>query len=318
MSCGQVNRAKSFLAGLKMPHQQRDGVLFALGAYGLWGFLAIYFKQLHFALPTEILVHRIIWSFLFTGLLILLWRGLPALKLVITNRRYMGRLVISSLLVACNWVVFIWAIQNNHMLDASLGYFINPFVNVTLGIIFLKERLRPLQMWALGLALIGVVAQILVFGRIPVVALTLATTFGVYGLIRKQVPVDGQTGLLIETFILLVPILGYGLYLVQTGAIDPHYSLGEWGWLLLIGPVTSIPLIFFAAAAQRLQYSTMGFFQYIAPSIMFLCAIGLYNEPLSTDKLITFVCIWTALGLLTLEAIRNQRKNTKRSQAITG
>jgi len=299
-----------------MPQNQRDGVLFALGAYGLWGFLPIYFKQLHFALPSEVLVHRIILSFLFTGVLILLWRGIPAVKKVITNPKYMTRLLLSSLLVACNWVVFIWAIQNDHMLDASLGYFINPFVNISLGIIFLNERLRPLQLAALGLALIGVIAQVVVFGRVPVVALTLATTFGVYGLIRKQVPIDGQTGLLLETLILMLPVLVYGYYLVQSGTIDIQYSPSEWGWLLLIGPVTSIPLIFFAAAAQRLQYSTMGFFQYIAPSIMFLCAIGLYNEPLTADKLVTFVCIWTALGLLTIEALRNRHRNSRRKLAL--
>ncbi len=288
-------------------HQQRDGIAFALGAYGLWGFLAIYFKQLLFAQPAEILVHRIVWSLLFTGILILLWRGIPKVKVVIRNKRYMGWLLISSMLIACNWVIFIWAIQNNHMLDASLGYFINPFVNIGLGMLFLGERLRRLQIAALTLAFIGVFAQIIVFGSVPVIALTLATTFGIYGLIRKQVPVDGQTGLLVETFILLIPTLGYGLYLYQTGAVSFHYSLQQIGWLLLVGPVTSIPLILFAAAAQRLKYSTMGFFQYIAPSIMFLCALGIYDEPLTTDKMITFVSIWAALALLSAEALYRRR-----------
>lgn len=293
-----------------MPHQQRDGVLFALGAYGLWGFLAIYFKQLHFALPTEILVHRIIWSFLFTGLLILLWRGIPKVKVVIRNKRYIGWLLISSILIACNWVIFIWAIQNNQMLDASLGYFINPFINIALGMLFLGERLRRLQIAALVLAFIGVSAQIIVFGKVPVVALSLATTFGIYGLIRKQVPVDGQTGLLVETFILLIPALAYGMFMFQTGALSFDYSWNQFALLFIVGPVTSIPLILFAAAAQRLKYSTMGFFQYIAPSIMFLCALGIYNEPLTTDKLITFVSIWTALALLSVEALYRRRSAT--------
>lgn len=291
-------------------HQQRDGVLFALGAYGLWGFLAIYFKQLSFAQPTEILVHRIVWSLLFTGLLILLWRGIPKVKVVIRNKRYMGWLLTSSILIACNWVIFIWAIQNNHMLDASLGYFINPFVNIALGMLFLGERLRRLQIAALVLAFIGVSAQIIVFGKVPVVALALATTFGIYGLIRKQVPVDGQTGLLVETFILLIPALAYGMFMFQTGALSFDYSWSQFAWLFIVGPVTSIPLILFAAAAQRLKYSTMGFFQYIAPSIMFLCALGIYNEPLTTDKLITFVSIWTALALLSVEALYRRHSAT--------
>ena len=291
-------------------HQQRDGVLFAIGAYGLWGFLPIYFKQLSFAQPTEILVHRIVWSLLFTGLLILLWRGIPKVKVVIRNKRYMGWLLISSLLIACNWVIFIWAIQNNHMLDASLGYFINPFINIALGMVFFGERLRRLQIAALVLAFIGVLAQIIVFGKVPVVALALAMTFGIYGLIRKQVPVDGQTGLLVETFILLIPALAYGIFMFQTGALSFDYSWNQFAWLFIVGPVTSIPLILFAAAAQRLKYSTMGFFQYIAPSIMFLCALGIYDEPLTTDKLITFVSIWAALALLSIEALYRRRSAT--------
>ncbi|MGS0729452.1 EamA family transporter RarD, partial [Shewanella sp. 0m-11] len=211
-------------------------------------------------------------------------------------------LCVTSVLIAGNWLLFIWAVNNDHMLDASLGYFINPLVNVSLAMIFLGERLRKLQWAAVALAATGVMIQLISFGSIPLVSLGLACSFAFYGLLRKKVNVDAKTGLLVETAILM-PIALIFLF-TNMGDSLTHLLTNDWHLNLLLvaaGIVTTIPLLCFASAAVRIPFSMLGFFQYIGPSIMFVLAISLFNEPFDAEKGITFAFIWAALILFTTD-----------------
>lgn len=285
------------------------GPLYAVLAYGIWGFLPVYFKQIANVSADEILMHRIIWSFVFTVALIIVVKGVDKVKAVLKQPKYLIILFFSSGLIATNWGLYIWAVNNDRILESSLGYYINPIVNVLLGMLVLGERLRNVQWAAVVLAATGVTLEIINFGSIPWVALTLAFSFGTYGLLRKMVPVDAQTGLLLETTILLLPALVYIVFFIQSDTSNLMNNSWQLNSLLLLaGPVTSIPLMFFAAAAQRLNYSTLGFFQYIAPSLLFLLAVTLYNEPLTTQKMITFIFIWVALAIFSIDAYRWQKR----------
>ncbi|MBM7456228.1 chloramphenicol-sensitive protein RarD [Oceanisphaera litoralis] len=290
--------------------QSTQGAIFALGAYFLWGIAPMYFKQLLHVPAYEILSHRVIWSFL---LLLALLSGLgywPRVRAMLRKSRHLLLLVISSTIIGLNWLVFIWAVNNDHMLDASLGYYINPLFNIVLAMLFLGERFRPMQWLAVGLAGSGVVIQLLVFGSLPWVALVLAISFGFYGLIRKKVPVDPFTGLMLETLVLLPVAIIYlwGFADSATSQMSGN-SLNTNLWLIAAGIVTTAPLLLFAGAAKRLRLSTLGFFQYLGPSLMFLLAVLLYDEPFTQDKVITFALIWVALVVYTLDGVRQRRRN---------
>ncbi|MCG9754431.1 EamA family transporter RarD [Shewanella insulae] len=288
--------------------EYRKGVALAICAYCLWGFAPLYFKLLDHVSATEILLHRVIWSFVFMLILMQFIGGFAKLRTLLRQPKQLGVLTITSVLIAGNWLLFIWAINNDHMLDASLGYFINPLVNVLLGMVFLQERLRKLQWAAVSLACAGVLIQLISFGSIPVVSLGLACSFGAYGLLRKKVNVDAKTGLLVETAI-LVPVALLYLAMSLDGA-----SILENSWqmnllLMAAGIVTSVPLLCFAGAAMRIPLTMLGFFQYIGPSIMFIMAVSLFNEPFDLEKGITFAFIWSALVIFTLDlALKNRRK----------
>ena len=278
----------------------------------MWGVAPIYFKALHGIEAFEILSHRIVWSFVFIAGLILLSKQAPILKQIMASKRKMGILLITSLLVSTNWLVYIWAVNANHMLDASLGYYINPLFNVLLGMIFLGESLRKLQWFAVLLAAIGVIIQIIVFGSIPVVAIVLALSFGVYGLLRKKVKVGSQIGLFIET-LMLMPIAAIYLFFIADSPTSELTSNPISLNLLLIfaGIVTTLPLLCFASAAVRLRLSTLGFFQYIGPSIMLILAVLVYGENFSTDKAITFGFIWAALIIFSFDGLKNRKKGPR-------
>lgn len=292
--------------------RSRHGVLFAIAAYTIWGLAPIYFKWLQQIPALEILAHRIIWSFVLVLLLIVVLGRFDRIKPVLKNRVYMLRLTIATFLLGGNWFLFIWAVNNNHILDASLGYYINPLLNVAIGMMFFAERMRKIQLVAILLALTGVVIQIVSFGSVPWIALTLACSFAIYGAIRKRLPVDSITGLWLETAILLpIVLIYYGAF-----AEAQSFNLVTNGWqlnLLLVaaGIVTTAPLLCFTAAAQRLRYSTLGFFQYIGPSLMFVLAIWLYGEPLAADKLITFAMIWTALAIYSIDTLVHQQRSKR-------
>ncbi|WP_434762203.1 EamA family transporter RarD [Vibrio fortis] len=300
------------------PEQQqrtRQGILLAVGAYTMWGIAPIYFKSLSEVSPLEILSHRVVWSFFLLAFLLHLGRSWRNVRDTLTSKPKMTYLVATSLLVGVNWLIFIWAVNANHMLDASLGYYINPLINVVLGMIFLGERLRKLQWFAVGLAAIGVLIQVVAFGSIPVVAIALAFSFGFYGLLRKKVSLEAQTGLFIETLVMLPAAAIYLLFIADSATSDLAANPMSLNLLLIAaGIVTTLPLLCFTGAATRLKLSTLGFFQYIGPSLMFLLAVLIYGEAFTTDKAVTFAFIWGALVIFSFDGLRHNKKSKRTQQ----
>lgn len=286
----------------------KAGVLFALAAYSMWGFAPMYFKLLHEVPAAEILMHRVVWSVVILFILIVLTKQVRQVTTAIRNAKVMRILFISGLLLACNWYLFIWAVNNDHLLDASLGYYINPLLNVFLGRMFFGERFRILQKLAVGVAATGVAILIISYGQVPWISLALACSFGVYGLLRKKVAVGSFAGLLIESTLML-PIALYYWYVFAVDAGDMFNNTVSLNVILIsAGIVTTAPLLCFTSAAKRLQYSTLGFFQYLGPSIMFILAISIYNEPLDHERMVTFGFIWLALAIFSFDSLRNYRK----------
>lgn len=295
----------------------RAGIISAICAYTMWGIAPLYFKLIDHINADEILVHRVVWSTLLLTLVVLFTKRSRYFIDTITQPKIVFRLTISATFLAVNWFMFIWAVNNDHLLDASLGYYINPLFSVALGVIFLGERLRPWQLFAVGLAFIGVIIQLFMMGSLPIISLALAATFGIYGLLRKQMPLDSFVGLLIESLMMLPIALIYWLVFLKTSTtnmLDNTLSLN----LLLIcaGIVTTAPLLCFTAATKRMTLSALGFFQYIGPSIMFILATFYYQEPLYFAKMITFACIWTALAIFSFDSIK-VRKRADRNQLDT-
>ncbi len=292
------------------PDQQdaKKGILLAISAYTMWGIAPIYFKALGAVSALEILSHRVVWSFVLLAVLIHLGRRWRSVVGVVHTPRKFWLLLVTALLVGGNWLIFIWSINANHMLDASLGYYINPLLNVLLGMLFLGGRLRKLQWFAVALAAIGVGIQLVVFGSVPIVAIVaiaLATSFGFYGLLRKKIQVDAQTGLFLETLFMLPAAAIYLIWLADTPTSD--MALNTWQLNLLLvcaGVVTTLPLLCFTGAAARLKLSTLGFFQYIGPSLMFLLAVLVYGEAFTSDKAITFAFIWSALVIFSVDGLK--------------
>lgn len=289
--------------------QTRQGIFFALAAYFIWGIAPAYFKLIQQVPADEILTHRVIWSFFFMLALITLGRNWSQVRAACHNRKRLFLLAVTAVLIGGNWLLFIWAVNNHHMLEASLGYFINPLVNVLLGMLFLGERFRRMQWIAVVLAFAGVLIQLWQFGSLPIIGLGLAFSFAFYGLLRKKIAIDAQTSMLIETLWLL-PVAAAYLFLFADSPTS-HLSANPWSLNLLLvaaGIVTTVPLLFFTAAATRLRLSTLGFFQYLGPTLMFLLAVTFYGETVGQDKLVTFGFIWAALLLFILDALYTQRK----------
>ena len=288
-------------------NSSRNGALSALSAYLLWGFAPIYFKLLTEIAAGEILMHRVIWSTVFLLLMIIAMKKWTQLITVLKQPKILLQLTLSACFLAVNWFLFIWAVNNDHLLDASLGYYINPLFNVILGMIFFHERLRRNQLIAVGLALSGVIVQLITLGTLPLISLALASTFAIYGLIRKKLPVNSFIGLFIESLLMLPIALIYWYFFVESNTSDltlNDYSLNIT--LIMAGVVTTAPLLFFTAAARRLTLSSLGFFQYLGPSIMFLLATFYYQETMKSAELITFIFIWAALILYSLDSIKKR------------
>ncbi|WP_105200266.1 MULTISPECIES: EamA family transporter RarD [unclassified Pseudoalteromonas] len=289
--------------------EQKKGMLFAALAFVMWGFAPVYFKQLLQVPALEILVHRIIWSVLFLLVIVALAKQWHKVQAIIAKPKYLSMLLLSASLLGFNWWLFIWAVNNDHMLDASLGYYINPLLNVLLGVTFLGERLRRWQLAAVALAVTGVLIQVLSFGSFPVVAFALAGSFAIYGLIRKKMPVESLPGLLLEALILLPAALIYWYLMTPTASSDLTSNSWQLNLLLIsAGVVTTLPLLCFTAAAKRLQYTTIGFFQYIGPSLMFMLAVLFYGEVFDVQRMITFACIWVALVIFSYDSWRFGRR----------
>ncbi len=288
-------------------NSSRNGALSALSAYILWGFAPIYFKLLTEISAGEILMHRVIWSTVFLLLMIIAMKKWSQLVSVFRQPKILLQLSLSASFLAVNWFLFIWAVNNDHLLDASLGYYINPLFNVLLGMIFFQERLRRNQLIAVGLALTGVIVQLVVLGTLPIISLALASTFAIYGLLRKKLPINSFIGLFIESILMLPIALLYWTFFVESSTSDMLQNTGSLNFILIMaGVVTTAPLLFFTAAAKRLTLSTLGFFQYLGPSIMFLLATFYYQETMQTAELITFIFIWAALILYSLDSIRKR------------
>jgi chloramphenicol-sensitive protein RarD len=283
--------------------ETRKGVFFALGAYGIWGVAPIYFVWVSFAQPLEVLAHRVMWGIPLLGLLLLVsgqWRGISGL-----SRTAVGYLLVSALFLSINWLTFIYAIQAERIAEASLGYFINPLVNILLGWLFLRERLRPVQWMAVGVAAMGVMFELVTRASLPWLGLTLALTFGLYGLLRKQVNVPAVVGLSIETIVLAPFAAGF---LIWLGLDDGPRQLVDVLKLGLGGLITVVPLVCFAAAAIRLPLTTLGFIQYVAPSCALMLALFVYGETVPQERWITFSLIWAALLLFSFEGFYSYRR----------
>ena len=288
---------------------QRQGLLFAVAAYGIWGFAPMYFVWVGFAAPLEILMHRVLWSVPLLVLLITVtgqWADVRGL-----SRRALLFLTATALLLSINWLTFIWAIQAQRIADASLGYFINPLVNVLLGGLFLRERMRPYQWLAVGVALLGVGAELWVQRSVPWLGLILAVSFGFYGLLRKQVSVPAAIGLWVETTLMLPIALLFLFWLVTNEGLRPVMQVAQ---LAMGGLVSVVPLVFFAAATLRLPLTTLGFVQYLAPSCALMLAIFLYDEAVPEIRWVTFGFIWSALVIFSAENFFHVRKQRRLMQ----
>ncbi|WP_076918471.1 EamA family transporter RarD [Pseudoalteromonas sp. SK18] len=299
--------------------EQRKGAIFACLAFFMWGLAPIYFKMIQHVSAFEILMHRVIWSVVFLIVVVSVLSYWDKIKRILIQPKLILMLVVTSTLLGFNWGLFIWAINNNYMLDASLGYYINPLLNVLLGMVFLNERLRKLQGAAVALAFTGVLLQLISFGSFPVVAFSLATSFALYGLLRKKLQVDALPGILIEALILLPVALTYWWLMVPTET--SNLPANDWltnTLLVSAGIVTTLPLLCFTGAAKRLQYTTLGFFQYIGPSLMFILAVVFYGEVFDAERVITFACIWSALAIFSWDSYHQSRKRRKAAIVASG
>jgi chloramphenicol-sensitive protein RarD len=286
----------------------RAGILMGLGAYSLWGVMPLYFKAIGHVPAMEIVSHRILWSLFLLAALASLLGKWPAIRKAITTPRVAAILLVTTILIGLNWLVFIYAVVSGHVLEGSLGYYLNPLVNVLLGVFLLKEKLTGFQKGAVLLAAAGVAVLAAGAGDALWISLTLAASFALYGFIRKVAPVDAIEGLAIETSFLAPLALAWMIWLQQAG--QSHFLADRTTDILLIlgGAVTAIPLLLFTAAARRLPYSTLGFLQYVAPSLQFLLAVLAFGEPLTNAHIVCFAAIWTALAVFVFEGIRAGRR----------
>jgi chloramphenicol-sensitive protein RarD len=286
----------------------RRGLIHALAAFVLWGVAPAYFKLIQQVPPDEIIAHRIVWSSVLMVLVLGLGRRFVGWRWLREHPRVVATLALTALLISTNWLTFVYAVNSGRMLDASLGYYINPLINVLLAVLFLGERLRPLQIAAVALAFLGVAWQVVQLGYLPWISLVLAVSFGFYGLLRKQVALDALNGLGVETALVAPLALLYFAQLWAQGTAQfGHVSLSLDALLIAAGVVTTIPLALYAAGAQRLPYTTIGFLQYISPSLGIVLAVTFYGEHFGTARAITFGLIWLGLALFSWDALRARR-----------
>ena len=277
------------------------GILSGIGAYALWGFFPIYWKLLHNVPALELIGHRIVWSFLLLIAVVVITRQWRELRSTF-NARTFSMYLIASLLIGVNWLTYVWAVNAGHIVETSLGYFINPLLSVLFGLIILRERLRPAQWLPISIAFIGVAYLTIKFGQLPWIALVLAFTFGFYGLVKKLAPLSSLYGLTLETAILFIPALAY-LGFAEANGTGVFLHTGIIPDLLMIGAglVTTIPLLMFASAAKQIPLTMIGVLQYLAPSIQFLIGVFMYKEPFDQSRLIGFSIVWLALILFWVE-----------------
>lgn len=283
------------------------GLLFGVSAYSLWGAFPLYWPLLEPANPLEIVSHRAVWTLVFCLIVLAATKALKSTLVTLKRPTVAVKLFLSSLLISINWLVYIWATNNEHVVEASLGYYINPLIIISFGVIFLKEKMRPLQWAAVSIATIGVLVLTFDYGRLPWIALALALSWGSYGLIKKQLGLGALEGLAIETFISSFFYLAYLIYIGNQGT----GQFGQnWGLTLLLisaGAVTAIPLLLFNGSTNRLPFTTIGLLQYITPTLQFSIGVWVLNEDMPTARWIGFLIIWAALVTLAIDLIRSSR-----------
>lgn len=297
--------ALQYAEALSEATEYRRGLAFGIAAYGLWGVVPAFWKLVDHVDAVELLAHRAVWGLITFAAIIAIAKQLPALRRAAREPRTLAQMALSGGLLAVNWGVFVYAVASNHLLDASLGYFINPLVSIALGTLVLGERLRRLQWVAIVLAASGVAAITWSAGGVPWIALVLASTFGLYGLVRKTARVDSLVGSTIETA-LLAPLAVAYLAVLAAGdrSAIAHADVTTHALLVATGVVTVVPLLLFTSSARRLPLATVGFLQYLAPTGQFLLAVVAYGEPFARDKLVAFVLIWAGLAAFSYDAIK--------------
>lgn len=288
--------------------------LMAFLAYALWGCFPLYFNLLTSIAPTEVLVHRIIWACVFTIFLLAVTGRIQGLYKVLQSKRAAGSMFLASILIALNWLIFIWAVGQHRVLETSLGYFMTPLVSLMLGRFFLKENINRIQWLSASLAVLAIGLELFTLGKLPWVSLSLAMSFGLYGLIRKRQTVDSLTGLSAETLMLLPAALIYIWWLPDTPSFS-DYSIPVLLLLAGSGVLTAIPLLLFASAARKLDLVVVGFIMYINPSLQFLIAVSVFGEAVTMARMITFALIWAALGLFMYGVWRQHRQRLVINQA---
>ena len=300
-------------------HDMNTGILYAAAAYALWGVFPIYFKALQDIPPMQIMVHRIVWSFVFVLIILAFRRQWKWIGETMRRPKVLAGFAASAVLLSTNWFIYIWAVNNGRVIDSSLGYFINPLVNILLGYVLLRERLRGGQWLAVAIAAAGVLWLTWQTGGLPWIGLSLALTFGTYGLLRKTGALGPLEGLSLETLLLFPFAFGYLALLTAENQNAFLSAPAASQWLLAAaGPITAIPLLLFAAGARRISMATLGILQYIGPSLQLLCGVLLYGEPFSGARVIGFALIWSALAVYTLEGLWQARagKSAELAQSI--
>ena len=283
------------------------GLLFGVSAYSLWGAFPLYWPLLEPANPLEIVSHRAVWTLVFCFMVLAATKALKTTLVTLKRPTVAVKLFLSSLLISINWLVYIWATNNEHVVEASLGYYINPLIIIGFGVIFLKEKMRPLQWAAVSIATIGVLVLTFDYGRLPWIALALAFSWGSYGLIKKQLGLGALEGLAIETFISSFFYLAYLIYIGNQGTGQFGHGWGLTALLISAGAVTAIPLLLFNGSTNRLPFTTIGLLQYITPTLQFSIGVWVLNENMPTARWIGFLIIWAALVTLAIDLIRSSR-----------
>ena len=283
------------------------GLLFGISSYVLWGLFPLYWPLLEPSNPLEIVSHRAVWTLVFCAVVLALTKQIHSTIKILRDPRKMVGLLATTILISINWITYIWATNNGHVVEAALGYYINPLIIITFGVLLLHEKMRPLQWMAVAIATVGVIILTIDYGRLPWVAISLALSWGTYGLVKKKLDLGALDGLAIETLISLIP---YGFYLLYLG----HNGTGQFGHkplltvlLIAAGAITAIPLLLFNGSTTRLPYSTIGLLQYITPTIQFSIGVWLRHEDMPTARWIGFIVIWFALAALGTDLVRSSR-----------
>lgn len=298
--------------------EERRGTAYGVACYLLWGLFPLYWPLLEPAGAVEILAHRVVWSLVFVLVVLAVQRNWAWIRPLLDDAAALTRLGIAAALIGGNWCLYIWGVNNEHVVETSLGYFINPVVTVLIGVLVLAERLRPVQWLAIGLGTVAVVVLTVDYGRPPWIALGLAFSFAAYGLLKKQVGVNvgAVQSLTVETAVLALPALGFLVWLEAQGRGQlGHSGLGQGLLLASAGVATAVPLLFFAAAARRVPLSVLGMLQYLAPVLQFLTGVLLYDEPMPASRLAGFALVWGALVLLTADSLDHRRRRRRRAAA---